>query len=91
MASSEASFWAVIGFLILLQGHNVAAQDEDNKLPLNIGVFVDLSTRIGSEQKIGIEIAAEDFNKTSDKIMVKLHFQSSSSSKPLQEAYSGKW
>ncbi|XP_010687160.1 glutamate receptor 2.7 isoform X2 [Beta vulgaris subsp. vulgaris] len=88
MASSEASFWAVIGFLILLQGHNVAAQDEDNKLPLNIGVFVDLSTRIGSEQKIGIEIAAEDFNKTSDKIMVKLHFQSSSSSKPLQEAYS---
>lgn len=91
MASSEASFWAVIGFLILLQGHNVAAQDEDKKLPLNIGVFVDLSTRIGSEQKIGIEIAAEDFNKTSDKIMVKLHFQSSSSSKPLQEAYSGKW
>uniref|UniRef100_A0A803MDU6 Ionotropic glutamate receptor C-terminal domain-containing protein n=1 Tax=Chenopodium quinoa TaxID=63459 RepID=A0A803MDU6_CHEQI len=50
-------------------------------------VFVDPNARTGKEQTVGIEIAAEDFNKSPNN-KVELHFRNSSRSNPLQTAYS---
>ena len=43
----------------------------------SIGVVVDQSSRVGKEQKIGVEMAVHDFNRESHCSKVDLHIQDS--------------
>lgn len=42
---------------------------------INIGAIVDVNSRIGKEQKVAMEIAAENFNNTVQNYKLSLHFQ----------------
>ncbi len=55
----------------------------------NIGGIIDVKSRIGKEQKIAIEIAAENFNRYSKSNKLSLHFQDSGQLNPLQVASAG--
>lgn len=90
MANNYASIWVVICVVVNLYRHKVVAQNDGSLMVMNIGVFVDPSSRIGKEQRVGMEIAAEDFNNKSQYSKMELHVQNCTSSNPLQAAYSGK-
>ena len=54
-------FLILISFLLSLS-HGDEAANRTNEVT-NIGAIIDVSSRIGKEEKIAIEIAAENFNK----------------------------
>ncbi|THG09080.1 hypothetical protein TEA_016784 [Camellia sinensis var. sinensis] len=62
------------------------AQSNDSKTT-NIGAIIDANSRIGKEQKIGLEIAAQNFNSnTSNMQKLVLHFKDPGRD-PLQAVY----
>lgn len=79
-------FPLVISFLLLISDGGQAAYA--TKIT-NIGGIIDATSRIGKEQKIAIEIAAENFNRYSKSNKLSLHFQDSGGLDPLQVASAG--
>jgi predicted RNase H-related nuclease YkuK (DUF458 family) len=79
-------FPLVISFLLLISDGGGAAYATK---VTNIGGIIDVTSRIGKEQKIAIEIAAENFNRFSKSNKLSLHFQDSGGLDPLQVASAG--
>jgi ionotropic glutamate receptor len=79
-------FPLVISFLLLISDGGGAAYATK---VTNIGGIIDVTSRIGKEQKIAIEIAAESFNRYSETNKLSLHFQDSGGLDPLQVASAG--
>jgi ionotropic glutamate receptor len=74
--------------VLLLISHG--GQATNTTIVTNIGGIIDVKSRIGKEQKIAIEIAAESFNRYSKTNKLSLHFQDSGQLDPLQVASAGK-
>ncbi|CAL5346135.1 unnamed protein product [Camellia sinensis] len=73
-------------FIFLSHGSFTEAQSNDSKTT-NIGAIIDANSRIGKEQKIGMEIAAQNFNSnTSNMQKLVLHFKDPGRD-PLQAVY----
>ncbi|XP_062162775.1 glutamate receptor 2.7-like [Alnus glutinosa] len=70
--------------ILLLISHG--GQATNTTIVTNIGGIIDVKSRIGKEQKIAIEIAAENFNRYSKSNKLSLHFQDSGQLDPLQVA-----
>ncbi|KAM5588067.1 hypothetical protein ABKV19_006492 [Rosa sericea] len=63
-------------YLFIILSNGVAAQNDISVT--NVGAIIDLTSRIGKEQKAAMEIAAESFNKKSNTHELILHFRNSS-------------
>ncbi|CAL5412315.1 unnamed protein product [Camellia sinensis] len=73
-------------FIFLSHGSFTEAQSNDSKTT-NIGAIIDVNSRIGKEQKIGMEIAAQNFNSNTSKMQkLVLHFKDPGRD-PLQAVY----
>jgi len=72
-----ARIWLLF-FLLVPLGLIYGVQDEtknsDNKV-ISIGVIVDVNFRIGKEQELAMEIAAQIYNNTSKNYKLALYFQ----------------
>jgi hypothetical protein len=82
------SFPLVVSFLLLISEPDGGQAAHATKVT-NIGGIIDVTSRIGKEQKIAIEIAAENFNRFSNSNKLSLHFQDSSGLDPFQVASAG--
>ena len=67
-------FQVLFVFLLITTFKAQAANEE--KIT-NIGAIIDVNSRIGKEQKVAMEIAARNFNNSSKKQKLSLHFQDS--------------
>ena len=80
-------FLILISFLLLLS-HGDEAVNTTNEVT-NIGAIIDVSSRIGKEEKIAMEIAAENFNNHHAKShKLSLYFQDPGKG-PLQVVSAG--
>ncbi|KAF7840355.1 glutamate receptor 2.7-like [Senna tora] len=70
------SFWFFIFLIssILIRTDGGEATNGDNKV-IRIGAIVDSNSRIGKEQQIAMEIAAQNYNNTSNTHKLALYFQ----------------
>lgn len=72
-ARSWFSFYLLISF-VLINGYQVEATNEDNKV-ISIGAIIDVNSRIGKEQQVAMDIAAQSYNNTSKTYKLALYFQ----------------
>ncbi|XP_057421520.1 glutamate receptor 2.7-like [Lotus japonicus] len=61
-------------FFVLINGYTAEAANGDNKV-IPIGVIIDVNTRVGKEQQVAMEIAAQSYNNTSKTNKLALYFQ----------------
>ncbi|GAB2298616.1 hypothetical protein Dimus_032686 [Dionaea muscipula] len=86
----RASFLLVFFCSVLFLSKHAAAAAAggtigSNRTTFIIGAIVDLGSRVGREQKTGMEIAVQNFNARSEKLKLSIQFGSSSGD-PLQAA-----
>ena len=79
-----ALFFPILISLVLVLSHGSITAADTTK----IGAIIDASSRIGKEQKVAMEIAAQNFNNTSTKHKLALYFQNPGRG-TLQAAYAG--
>lgn len=70
-------FHVFFSLLLILSygGYGAQAQASKNEKVTNIGAIFDVNSRIGKEKKVSMEIAAQNFNKTSSNHKLALYFQ----------------
>ncbi|GAB4827036.1 hypothetical protein Ancab_033916 [Ancistrocladus abbreviatus] len=71
--------------LLQFSGTTASAKAANNVTAINIGVIVNENSRIGKEQKVAVQIAADNFNSKSDHLKLSLHLRNSDGN-PLQAA-----
>lgn len=62
--------------LVLINGFQDEATNADNTV-ISIGAIIDVNSRIGKEQQVAMEIAAQSYNSTSKTYKLALYFQNS--------------
>ncbi|KAE9613557.1 hypothetical protein Lal_00016161 [Lupinus albus] len=67
------SFCLLIPFA-LINGYQAKATNADSKV-ISIGAIIDINSRIGKEQQVAMDIAAQSYNNTSNSYKLALHFQ----------------
>ncbi|XP_024024752.1 glutamate receptor 2.4-like [Morus notabilis] len=72
-------FFRILIFFLLKTSYG-AQPAYNNEKVTNIGAIVDITSRIGKEQKVAMEIAAQNFNNKSKNHKLSLYFQDSASS-----------
>ncbi|KAJ1387550.1 Solute-binding protein family 3/N-terminal domain of MltF [Sesbania bispinosa] len=73
-----AGFWLsylFISFLLII-GYQADPTNGDNKV-ISIGAIIDLNSRAGKEEKVAIELAAQNYNNNSKYHKLTLHFKDS--------------
>ncbi|KAL7211710.1 hypothetical protein ACSBR2_014547 [Camellia fascicularis] len=77
----------IFSFLFIFLSHGSFTEAQSNAKTTKIGAIIDANSRIGKEQKIGMEIAAQNFNSnTSNTHKLVLHFKDPGRD-PLQAVY----
>lgn len=66
-------FYLVIS-LFLFNGYQAEVTNEDSKV-ISIGAIIDVNSRVGKEQRVAMDIAAQSFNNTSKTYKLALYFQ----------------
>ncbi|KAF1872869.1 hypothetical protein Lal_00015971 [Lupinus albus] len=67
------SFYLLIHF-VLINGYHAKTTSADSKV-ISIGAIIDINSRIGKEQQVAMDIAAQSYNNTSNSYKLALHFQ----------------
>ncbi|KAE9613558.1 hypothetical protein Lal_00016054 [Lupinus albus] len=67
------SFCLLIPFA-LINGYQAKATNADSKV-ISIGAIIDINSRIGKEQQVAMDIAAQSYNNTSNSYKLALYFQ----------------
>lgn len=83
--------WHLLPLLIIIIitfSDGAEADDENDITVTNVGVIVNMNTRIGKEQETAMDVAAENFNNNSKNYSIVLHFRHSGY--PLTAASAGK-
>lgn len=73
--SLALSTYLFISF-VLINWYQVEATNGDNKV-ISIGAIIDVNSRIGKEQHVAMDLAAQNYNNTSKTYRLALHFQES--------------
>ncbi|KAL6133838.1 hypothetical protein ACLB2K_066071 [Fragaria x ananassa] len=63
--------------IIIIFSDGAEIVDENNITVTNVGVIVNMNTRIGKEQETAMDVAAENFNNNSKNHSIVLHFRHS--------------
>ncbi|MED6195810.1 hypothetical protein PIB30_041525 [Stylosanthes scabra] len=63
-------------FLVFTNANSHEAKNESRKV-ISVGAIIDADSRVGKEQKVAMEIAAQRYNSTSKTYKLSLHFQNS--------------
>ncbi|XP_062095851.1 glutamate receptor 2.7-like [Humulus lupulus] len=82
------SIFHVLLFFLLITAHYGTQAEHEEKIT-NVGIIIDLHSRIGKEQQAAMDIAAQNFNHSSNNHKLSLHFQDSTK-EPLRAASSAK-
>lgn len=67
------SFYLLISF-VLINGYCAEATNGDSKV-ISIGAIIDVNSRIGKEQQVAMDIAAQIYNNSSKTYKLALYFQ----------------
>ncbi|CAL0312081.1 unnamed protein product [Lupinus luteus] len=67
------SFYLLIPF-VLINGYQAETTNADSKV-ISIGAIIDINSRIGKEQQVAMDIAAQTYNNTSNTYKLALYFQ----------------
>lgn len=67
------SFYLLITF-VFINGYHAEATDGDSKV-ISIGAIIDVNSRIGKEQQVAMDIAAQIYNNTSKTYKLALYYQ----------------
>ncbi|OIW10388.1 hypothetical protein TanjilG_05536 [Lupinus angustifolius] len=67
------SFYLLIPF-VLINGYQAETTNADSKV-ISIGAIIDINSRIGKEQQVAMDIAAQSYNNTSNTYKLALYFQ----------------
>ncbi|OIW10389.1 hypothetical protein TanjilG_05537 [Lupinus angustifolius] len=67
------SFYLLIPF-VLINGYQAETTNADSKV-ISIGAIIDINSRIGKEQQVAMDIAAQRYNNTSNTYKLALYFQ----------------
>lgn len=59
---------------VFINGYQDEISSGDNKV-IPIGAMIDINSRVGKEQRIAMDIAAQNYNNTSNTYKLALHFQ----------------
>jgi len=65
--------YLLVSFL-LITCYQVEGNDGDSQV-ISIGAIIDVNSRIGKEQRVAMELAAQSYNTTSNNYKLALHFQ----------------
>ncbi|CAJ1939216.1 unnamed protein product [Sphenostylis stenocarpa] len=60
--------------IVSINYYHVEATDGDNKV-ISIGAIIDVNSRIGKEQRVAMDLAAQIYNTTSNTYKLALHFR----------------
>lgn len=61
-------------FFVLVNCYQGEATNGDNKV-ISIGAIIDVNSRVGKEQLVAMDLAAQSYNNTSKSHKMALHFQ----------------
>jgi len=60
--------------LVFINGYQAEVRS-GNKKVISIGVIIDVNSRVGKEQRVAMNIAAQNYNNTSSTNKLALYFQ----------------
>jgi len=76
LARIQLLFFLLVPLILRFYGVQGETKNSDSKV-ISIGVIVDVNSRIGKEQELAMEIAAQSYNNTSKNYKLALYFQNS--------------
>ncbi|KAL4275020.1 hypothetical protein HN51_057902 [Arachis hypogaea] len=73
---SLAMTWLFFFLVFIMNANSHEVKNEGNKV-ISVGVIMDANSRVGKEQRVAMEIAAQTYNNTSKNYKLSLHFHNS--------------
>ena len=76
--SSPSNVWHFLPALIFFFNFiRFGAEASNNDKVVSIGAIINLSSRIGKEEKVAIELAVKNYNNNSKSLKLSLHYNDS--------------